>query len=156
MTPFFYRRFIILCIFFLGTCLGWSQNLLPNPSFEIFTTCPVQYNTGGPLQCTPWVPATGGTSDYFNACANPNPPNLSVNVPSNFAGNQLAHTGDAYCGFYAKYTFPYREYVMAPLPAPLTAGQFYYFSMKNGCSPGFMFMPSRWISLSMVCSDTRC
>jgi hypothetical protein len=89
MAPFNPRRISILLILTLLGYYSWSQNLLPNPSFEIYTTCPIQYNTGGPLQCTPWVPATGGTSDYFNACANPNPLNLSVNVPLNFAGINL-------------------------------------------------------------------
>jgi len=136
MAPFDPRRIPVFLIFILFTYCAWSQNLLPNPSFEVYTTCPTQYNVGGPLQCTPWIPATAGTSDYFNVCAPQNPPNLSVWIPTNYFGDQTAHTGDAYCGFYAKYVFPYREYILAPLPAPLVAGEFYYFSMWVSLADG--------------------
>lgn len=124
MTPFFSRRLSAFSAFLLVGFFGWSQNLVPNPSFEDYTSCPTNFNTGAPLECVPWVKATQATSDYFNECGSGN-----ADVPANFAGNQPARTGAAYCGFYAKYLFPYREYIMAPLPAPLTAGQFYYFSM---------------------------
>jgi gliding motility-associated-like protein len=126
MAPLIGRRifFALIC---LPLCLtGWSQNLIPNPSFEVYTTCPISFGTGGPLPCTPWTCATAGSCDYFNACATPGSP---ADVPDNFAGSQDAHTGQAYAGGYAKYLFPYREYLLAPLITPLVAGEFYYFSM---------------------------
>jgi gliding motility-associated-like protein len=113
----------------LFASIGFSQNLVPNPSFEIFTFCPTMFNTGQPLQCVPWISATPGTSDYFNACAPENPPMNSVNVPNNFIGQQAAHTGVAYAGGFHQYIFPYREYLQAPLLQPLVAGEYYYFSM---------------------------
>jgi OOP family OmpA-OmpF porin len=125
MTPFFKQQFGLLIFSFISFG-GWAQNLLPNPSFETFTTCPVGTNGGQPLECTPWINATSGTSDYFNACALPG----TVSVPINYFGWQYAHTGNAYAGSYYKLAnFVYREYIQAPLLEPLVAGQYYYFSM---------------------------
>ena len=104
---------------------GIAQNLAPNPSFETYTTCPTSYGNGGPLQCTPWSSATDGTSDYFNECASP----VFVGIPANFFGNQPANTGSAYAGGYYRYqSFVYREYLLAPLEAPLEAGFTYHVS----------------------------
>jgi len=125
MAPFYYRRLLVTLVSSFIGIFGWSQNLVPNPSFEVFTTCPTNFNTGAPLECIPWTAATAGTADYFNECA----PGGNADVPFNFAGNQAAHTGQAYAGGYSKFLFPYREYLLAPLITPLVAGEFYYFSM---------------------------
>ncbi|HXR82406.1 MAG TPA: hypothetical protein VN763_15880, partial [Saprospiraceae bacterium] len=132
MAPFIGRRILVVLTFSLCGFYNWAQNLVPNPSFEVFTSCPTNYNTGEPLQCIPWTKATQGTADYFNVCAFGN----NVGVPANYFGSQSPKTGDAYCGFYAKYLFPYREYIMAPLPTPLVAGEFYYFSMYVSLADG--------------------
>jgi hypothetical protein len=63
---------------------------------------------------------------------------LPGGCPVNFPGNEPAHTGQAYAGGYYRYTFAYREYLLAPLISPLVAGEFYYFSMwvspaESGC-----------------------
>ncbi|HZV44348.1 MAG TPA: hypothetical protein VFF90_07710, partial [Saprospiraceae bacterium] len=84
MTPFISRRILVLLSFTYFGLSGWSQNLLPNPSFEVYTTCPTNYNTGEPLQCIPWTKATQGTADYFNVCAFGN----NVGVPANYFGSQ--------------------------------------------------------------------
>ena len=85
----------ILAISLFSGCYAYGQNLVPNPSFEQYSSCP------GPTQlidyAVPWFQtwATAGSTDYFNACATSN----YVTVPDNFAGYQLAHTGVAYGGF---------------------------------------------------------
>jgi hypothetical protein len=65
------------------------------------------------------------TPDYNNACSS----YTNCSVPSNLAGYQYPHTGNAYCGVYTydKAGF-YREAIGGQLSAPLTVGQKYYVS----------------------------
>jgi hypothetical protein len=85
-------RPVVLC--FLVVLVGKvsAQNLVPNGSFEDFTTCPAfigyaQYATG-------WLNLHTSSADYFNAC------NTSgvVDVPLNQFGYQFAADGQAYVG----------------------------------------------------------
>ncbi len=114
---------IILSLQLLPFIAGAQTNLVPNPSFEIYSNCP-----GGPnevFQATPWYDPTAATSDYFNQCAA-----VSVGVPSNFAGNENARTGVAYCGFYSWriITSNYREYIQVKLNDTLEWGKKYHVS----------------------------
>ncbi len=105
----------------IWSCLlpsGKAQNLVPNPSFEVFTTCPTTLGIGGPLQCIPWV--SYNSADYFNVCGG-----FNTGVPFNAWGYQEARTGVAYVGVFHKINggFPeQREYIQAPLLEPLEAG----------------------------------
>jgi len=114
-------------VFFCMLAPLLSQNLVPNPSFENFTSCPPNYNMGGPLECPPWFRATGGTSDYFNACHTTG----MAGVPNNIFGVQPAHTGDAYAGslHYWQFVADYREYLEVQLSSPMTAGTTYIVSL---------------------------
>ncbi len=130
------KKFIIGLIFLVSGHYCWSQNIVPNPSFEMFTTCPTQANNGEPLQCTPWFSPTNGSSDYFNACAIPS---SNVDVPMNGYGNQNAHTGVAYTGIEAWLSpFLYREYLTvqlteAMLPNTAYDVSFYVSLADNTC-----------------------
>ena len=86
-----------------------AQNLVPNPSFEVQDTCPAVSQI---LLAPPWNTPTLGTPDLFNTtCASQNSP---------------AHTGVGSSGVFAFCTFANsREYIQAPLTAPLQAGQGY-------------------------------
>ncbi len=72
-------------------------NYVQNPSFEVFDTCP---NYIGLIKyATHWsnLPdGTGGTTDFFHACANPN---IITGIPSNGWGQNYQHpkTGNGYC-----------------------------------------------------------
>jgi OmpA-OmpF porin, OOP family len=95
-----------------------AVNLVPNPSFETYVSCPTSF--GQIYQAAPWDTPNTGTSDYLNACA----PNVfpSVNVPQNEQGNQSALTGVGYAGLIPLSAAPdYREYIQAPLSSPLVA-----------------------------------
>lgn len=115
-------------IFIIGlafvSSVGHSQNLVPNPSFET-GGCP-----DGPGEislASSWTQPSGGTSDYFNVCAQPSPFNMGV--PENLFGWQNARTGNAYAGFCAiepPAPYPYREYIQAQLVSPMQAGMRYY------------------------------
>lgn len=126
-------------ILLLSVCLAKfsiaQTNLVPNPSFEDYTTCPI-----GPseiYQATPWTqPTSEGTSDYFNVCnQSPFPfpvpiPGFGapVGVPYNSLGEQQANTDSAYAGFFSVESAVddgYREYVQVPLSEPMQPGENY-------------------------------
>lgn len=101
-----------------------AQNLVPNPSFESYTTCPnglSQIN-----YATSWNTPTLGTPDYMNNCA---PTGFfSVCIPTNFRGYQNARTGVGYANIFTLPTVStgnYREYLQANLTSPLVAGTIY-------------------------------
>ncbi len=116
--------------------LGHAQNLVPNYSFETFTTCPTQYEGLCFLYAPPWSCASLGSCDLFNSCGNPS----MAGVPDNAIGSQLANTGEGYAGFICFWPSisNYREYPMVQLTAPLIAGEWYYVSFfisvaDSGC-----------------------
>lgn len=105
------KSLLYLLILLPFSLLG-QQNLVPNPSFEIYDTCP--YNTGQIHYAIPWFQSTQGTPDYLNSCVS------YLGIPANFWGNQSAHTGNAYAGFFASLNdtsnfLNYREYVEVKL-----------------------------------------
>lgn len=105
--------------------IAQAQNLVPNYSFESFTSCPTataQFNLIPPWQ----MPAntSSASSDYFNACNT----NATADVPTNVAGSQNARTGVGYAGIYT-YGSGVREYMQIQLSAPLIAGTVYNVEM---------------------------
>ncbi len=101
-----------------------SQNLVPNGSFEIISTCPTAQNQL--LFATPWqIPGnTSGTSDLFNGCNT-----TGFGAPANVAGYQYAHTGEGYAGFYTYGANDVREYIQVQLTSPLVSGFTYKVEM---------------------------
>jgi gliding motility-associated-like protein len=105
-----------------------AQNLVPNPSFEDYTSCPVSASDIGYSSSytsfptvKKWVRASGATPDYFNACATDTP-----SVPANFVGHQYARTGNGYAGVIMYMNgLDYSEYIEAKLTDSLKAGQTY-------------------------------
>src|SRR4051812_12969049 len=87
---------LITLLFFVSQS-SFSQNLVPNWSFEDTVACPI--GIGGIIYSVGWSSFIQ-TPDYFNSC------NISTNgtnyagVPGNFFGYQEARTGNAYAGFY--------------------------------------------------------
>lgn len=120
-------------LFFLNLLVfysGYSQNLVPNPSFEQYVACPASAGElpepGLPsISVVDWYKATYGTSDYFNDCST----SPTVSVPQNFFGWQYPRTGRAYAGEYlANIGSGQREYIQSRLSIPLIAGHQYYVS----------------------------
>lgn len=104
---------------------AYTQNLVDNPSFEVYSTCPINYGMGGALEAYPWTSAGSGSADYLNECATA----TQVDVPTNNFGYQPAYTGVAYAGIYT--ILPpnaYREFIQAELLTPLEADHCYYVS----------------------------
>jgi hypothetical protein len=112
----------LACSLIAAADASHAVNLVLNPSFESFTSCPFTF--GQTSFATSWNAPTLGTSDYFNACAPATFP--SVNVPYTQLGYRTARTGDGMAGLIPYSAAPdYREYVQAPLASPLIAGQTY-------------------------------
>jgi len=123
--------FLLLAfIFSLITCS--AQNLVPNPSFEEYDTCPnwenqVKYAIG-------WKSCGNSTPEYYNACS------VNFSVPSNQAGYQMAVNGNAYCGFYSfswAGVTNYREYIGCKLTNTLVFGKKYFVSFKVSSSNSY-------------------
>ena len=134
------KNYNLILILFLLVLNANSQNLVPNGSFETYTSCPT-----GPGQtnlATPWYDPTGASSDYFNACASVS---SFVNVPDGTMGFwQYARSGGAYSGFWAMQNFgsEVREYIQVPLTTPMSPGTCYSITfytnlmnlLKKGCN----------------------
>jgi gliding motility-associated-like protein len=115
---------LVLVVLSMAYNTGQGQNLVPNYSFENFTTCPTNYEGLCFGYAPPWSCASLGSADLFNSCGNPS----MAGVPDNAIGSQLAHTGEGYAGFICFWPTisNYREYVMVQLTQPLVAGTWYY------------------------------
>ncbi|MFN8315770.1 MAG: gliding motility-associated C-terminal domain-containing protein [Chitinophagales bacterium] len=97
-------------------------NLVPNPSFEEYDSCP---NTLSQLSYTKnWSNPNIASPDYYNSCNI-----LDVGIPQNDVGFQNAKTGNAYAGIYVigdSSIIPViREYIQCKLILPLEAGKIY-------------------------------
>lgn len=105
--------------------LSFSQNLVPNPSFEEYTSCPwsgdlVTYAEGW----WDWIQSP----DYFHTCAE----GTEVGVPLNQFGYQQPATGEGYIGLITYYSVKqvYREVAVAELISPLEVGEDYFVSFR--------------------------
>lgn len=96
-------------VFFLQTHIFFAQeNLVPNGSFEEYLTCPSSIPPYYYVdRANNWFMPTTGSSDYFNACSTEFDSffnSYMFSVPQNYIGNQDAHTGVAYAGYYGGFT----------------------------------------------------
>ncbi|WP_273566132.1 OmpA family protein [Maribacter halichondriae] len=95
-----------------------SQNLVKNPSFETFLSCPKALGNFD-ADVIFWSTPTEGSTDYFNACSE------AMGTPKNFNGTQPADFGKGYAGLYLYAPDDYREYLQAELSEPLIPGKNY-------------------------------
>jgi hypothetical protein len=113
--------FLIACSTFAS-----AQNLVPNPSFELYDTCP---DFVGQLnRALQWFQPTTGTPDYYNACYDTTQEIYSyAGVPGNIFGRQTPHSGRAYAAAFFEYNeLDYREYCEIQLTTPMQPGTKYY------------------------------
>lgn len=98
-----------------------GQNLVPNPSFEVLTSCDSLW--GGILYeiASPWDSPTTGTADLFSVCDT-----TYLGVPSNFTGYQYPHSGNSYAGsLFCNTLNPIREFLQVKLDSSLIYHQKY-------------------------------
>ena len=120
---------VIAMVYLITTKSSAQVNLVPNPSFEIFDTCPnfniLPYRSI--YYAEPWVQPylPDNSTDYFNSC---NFDTLNLGVPYNYFGVQIPRTGNAYAGFSSGYVSPannLREYLEVELNDSLVLGKKY-------------------------------
>ena len=80
------KRYIPLCCCFLLSIITNAQfspyNLVPNPSFEQYTHCPISINDYKNDKPDFWYKPDLRGAVYYNACAN----NNETGVPANIGG----------------------------------------------------------------------
>lgn len=118
------KLFTTVIFLFFSFLNCYSQNLVLNPSFENYSSCPA--GPGDILKAQNWKSASLASPDYYNQCA----PALMC-VPNNYFGNQVPRTGQAYTGIflYIPINNDYREYIEASLTSTLIANECYHFEM---------------------------
>lgn len=110
-------KWILLSIIFCSVNYGYSQNLVPNSSFEQYIACPTSW---GQLDSTEnWYKPTYGTSDYYHTCSN----QPGIKVPDVSSGFQQPKTGNAFAGILNTYTT--REYLAVKLKSILVKDAVY-------------------------------
>lgn len=97
------------------------QNLIKNPSFEVYENCPKELGNFN-LDVQHWTTPTNGSTDYFNGCS------IAMGTPKNFNGTQPADFGVGYAGLYLYAPDDYREYLQAELSYTLEKGKEYKIS----------------------------
>ncbi len=102
-----------------------AQSLVPNGDFETFSPCPSTLNNVNDSEN--WLSATDGSPDYFNSCADGA---SGVDVPANFYGVQLPHSGFGYAGFLAYAPDNSRDYVTIALDQTMIPGFSYCVSFQ--------------------------
>ena len=113
---------VVLCLGMVMLLINvQGQNLVPNPSFEAYKTCPEQLGNFHD-DVIAWQAPTLGSTDYFNNCS------AVMGTPKNFNGEQVADFGQAYAGLYLYAPDDYREYMHIELKEPLKEGVPYEFS----------------------------
>lgn len=114
-------RHINLVIFLFLMLAVSGQNLVYNPSFELYTNCP-QHLGSFHKDVLHWSAPTAGSTDYFNACSE------AMGTPENFNGAQRPRFGEGYAGIYLYAPDDYREYLQANLITGLVKGERYLVS----------------------------
>ena len=97
------RLYLLFVLLLFYKAQGNTQvNLVPNPGFEIYDTCPEDFfnppysGISAICRAIPWFQPNSpyhfcsGSTDYFHQCAN--------SVPKNLNGYQYARTGMGYAG----------------------------------------------------------
>jgi hypothetical protein len=107
-------------------CMSYAQqNLVPNASFENFTTCPHFPNQIN--YALDWFQASLGDPNLYNICDSSSA--HLAGVPSNNDGNQWPRTGNGYAGMVTHFFGGnYREYIEVKLTQNLIAGNKYLVS----------------------------
>ena len=141
------------CLLLLALLRCEAQNLVPNPSFEEYSACPVTTGFQGfskPLYWEKW----SESPEYFHACAGSlGGVDTLIRVPLNGFGFQYALHGDAYVGAYAYGSggegLSFREYVGCELLEPLEVGESYDLSFFANVAFGGTYWAPTWACNNM-------
>jgi hypothetical protein len=97
---------------------------VPNPSFEIYDTCPYSSLGGQIYFAVPWTGPTDNSTDYYNSCNS-----TLLGIPGTINGGyQYAKTGNAYAAIRVAGSSDYKEYLQVKLTDSLIVGNCYFVS----------------------------
>lgn len=106
-------------VFCLSLATTTSGAIVPKPGFENYTALPIQISQLS--LATPWYTPTAASPDYFHTSGTG-----TAAVPNNLWGSQSPYEGEAYAGVISyNSATEEREYLQAPLDAPLIQGEQY-------------------------------
>jgi len=130
---------VLFYILILSSLMGNAQNLVPNPSFEEYITCPPSVG-GLAFQSPPYESLIANwysmsvTPDYMHECAGIGASNYPLD---NAWGNQSPLDGEGYIamGMFDQFENS-REYAAVELTEPMVPGQEYYVSFYASDADG--------------------
>ncbi|HOZ86598.1 MAG TPA: T9SS type A sorting domain-containing protein [Bacteroidia bacterium] len=156
----------LFLIFIFASFIGISQtNLIPNYSFETYSTCPTSLSKIN--FAVPWFQPSCGDADLYSSCA---PIGSYVNIPNTRFGHSYARSGNGMAGLALTSNAlggqtnvangAYREYVAVRLTQSLVAGQSYFVSFYlkladtsrfAGSHVGLFFSADSITSITLPC-----
>jgi hypothetical protein len=118
-----------------------AQNLVPNPSFELYNSCPASPFFSSVLQNWYNPPNQAINFQYFNNCTNPS---IYGGIPINALGYEMAYSGNAYIAIAlgVNTTTESRYYVGSKLSNTLILNKSYKVSLMYSC-PGTQYYANR-------------
>lgn len=135
-----------------------GQNMVPNPGFENYNTCPAGI---GCMLYSPaytdftyiqdWIcPLDFSRSDYFHVCATV----PDAGVPRNYFGYQPPHGGNGYAGIVAWLEYPasakpYMSYIETKLTRAMVAGHKYRVSLWANVS-AYYNVHFTWVGINKL------
>jgi gliding motility-associated-like protein len=122
------RPYIFIIFLLLSDLLQAQSELVPNGSFESYSTCPISLSAidfSDDIYVDNWLRPSTGSSDFLHACASEA---SLASIPENFFFQyQFAHSGSGYGGFYLYVIGSvYREYLQVQLTEAMESGECYY------------------------------
>lgn len=117
------KTFFLFFVSLLLYTVNIAQNLVKNPDFEQYKTCPLGIGRFN-LYVQNWIGFTDCDASYFHSCGLP----PGVSVPLNDFGSQYAHSGKAYACImvYSIHLDPDRRiYIEDSLKKPLSRDSIY-------------------------------
>lgn len=135
------KKLLLYTVFIFSAVCGYAQNLVPNGSFEQYSSCP---NSTGQLSNTGNWNWAGATTDYYDSCS----PQGNMSVPLNIYGYQYAFEGSAYIGM--------NVYAINESGSPFYAREPAQTAMNNSLSIGTKYFVSFKVALTLNNFESCC
>ncbi|MFK7924345.1 MAG: hypothetical protein AB8H47_20475 [Bacteroidia bacterium] len=145
------QRSLLLVMLVLLPFFSQGQNLIPNPEFDTYSTCP--NSKGQILYAPPWFSPNYNTVDFAHLCAGQG----QAGIPINRWGDQHPVLGNGYAGIRTYFQSDdgvwdnYREYLSVQLSQPLDSGQWYYVSFQTSAGESAKYYSD---DLGLALTDT--
>jgi len=120
-------KYLITIVLLVFTLSSFSQNLVPNPSFEYYSACPDML--GQINVVSSWInPTQAGSPDYYNRCSSSSIVSIPLQTVGQYTSFQNPHSGNAYVAIvtYGTNVQNEREYIQTTLMSSLINGSCYY------------------------------